>query len=204
MRAHEYARAVVDRIAAALKTLTDAGALHISVRLCHLTRVQPELCVYAALHVKSRRGLVDLCVPAPVQTCGPLQVVHSDAPGRGPCGHLYRTLSAAGADGRGGGRGSADAVPLRFDRIHLGHAPDRCGLLATLVATLPLLKASPHALLSHSVACGTTAGDDYEAYTQVRLCTCRVATSCMKYMHCRCTRFLPLHVAHVQKCACMV
>lgn len=36
MRAHEYALAVIRRLAAALKTLVDAGALHIEVRLRRL------------------------------------------------------------------------------------------------------------------------------------------------------------------------
>lgn len=103
-----------------------------------------------------------------------MQLVLGGPPGCGADardGVLGEFSTSAGNSGEAGEVGGMRAPPPcmpQFDRIHLGHAPDRVGLLPALLGCLPLLKQAPHAMLTHSVACGTAAEDDYEAYVQVR------------------------------------
>eukprot|EP00892_Ulva_mutabilis_P003639 jgi/Ulvmu1/1647/UM114_0015.1 len=128
-RAHEYAAAVYGRVAAALRTLTAAGALNIEIVHGHRCSDPPGI------------DRDDDTPAAEPDACGP-------------------------GSGAGGGSGEG----LRFDRVHLAAVPEDTGLLAALVDTLPQLKREPHALLTHSVACDTATGEDYEALVQGHTC----------------------------------
>lgn len=107
-------------------------------------------------HPPRRRALRTHTTPQP-----PVQVVHGESIFGPAAGPLLATASSSATP-------PAAEAPRRFDRVHLGWAPDGTGLLTALVDVLPRLKREPHALLTHTISCDTAAGEDYEAYVQVR------------------------------------